>query len=75
MKRKNFYENLTTELLGCFYCYVLDNIKKEKHLSTMNFERKLIEQVAKKREISLLELKIIGRWFIEKEIHLMNDER
>ncbi|WP_163970980.1 hypothetical protein [Oceanobacillus halotolerans] len=74
MKRKNFYENLTNELLGCFYCYVMDRLNQGNHLKLLNYERQLIEKVAKKRGISLLELRIIGHWFIQKEVNLVKEE-
>ncbi|SET38708.1 hypothetical protein SAMN05216389_11057 [Oceanobacillus limi] len=73
MKRRNFYDKISNELLGCFYCYIQDKIEQGVHLKTMNFENHLIEEVAKKRGISLIELRIIGYWFIQKEKNLTKD--
>ncbi|GGA88003.1 hypothetical protein [Ornithinibacillus halotolerans] len=69
MKRKNFYEGLTTESLACFYVFVQKKLRQGDHLNRMLFENNLIEKVAKERGISLLELRIIGEWYIQKESH------
>jgi hypothetical protein len=74
VKRKNFYEKLPTELLGCFYCFVQEKIKKGENVSQMLFEMRLIEKVARERCISLIELRIIGHWVIRKEINLTKGE-
>jgi hypothetical protein len=74
LNRKNFYENLSTELLGCFYCFILERLNKGENRSRMLFELSQIEKVAKEREISLLELRIIGKWFIEKEMNHTHHE-
>jgi hypothetical protein len=74
MKRKNFYENLPTPLLGAFYCFVQKKIKQGENLNQMLFEKSLIEKVSKERKVSLLELRILGRWFLQKERNLTNDE-
>ncbi|WP_047983253.1 hypothetical protein [Ornithinibacillus californiensis] len=74
MKRKNFYENLPTPLLGAFYCFVQKKIKQGENLNQMLFEKSLIEKVSKERSVSLIELRIIGRWFLQKERNLTKDE-
>jgi hypothetical protein len=40
----------------------------------MLYENSLIEEVAKERGISLIELRIIGYWVIQKERNLIKDE-
>ncbi|WP_042145464.1 hypothetical protein [Paucisalibacillus sp. EB02] len=74
MKRKNFYEKLPAELLGCFYCFVEKKIKNGENLGRMLFEMNQIEKVARERGISLLELRIIGHWFIQKENNITKHE-
>ncbi|MEN2769073.1 hypothetical protein [Ornithinibacillus xuwenensis] len=74
MKRINFYKKVSTELLGCFYCFTLDKIEKQMNVSNMLYENSLIEKVAKERGISLIELRIIGYWIIQKERNLIKDE-
>jgi hypothetical protein len=74
LKKKNFYEGLPTDLLGCFYCFVEKKIQSKEHISRMLFEMNQIEKVARDRGISLLELRIIGHWFIQKEINLTKHE-
>ncbi|MUK88396.1 hypothetical protein GMD78_08335 [Ornithinibacillus sp. L9] len=74
MNRRNFYRSLSNELLGCFYCYIQEKINKGVLINTMLFEKHLIEKEAKSRGISLIELRIIGYWFIQKEMNATEDE-
>ncbi|MFD2045238.1 hypothetical protein ACFSTA_16255 [Ornithinibacillus salinisoli] len=74
MNRKNFYDKLSNELLGCFYCYIQEKLHQGVHVKTMQYENALIKKVAKKRGISLMELRMIGYWVMQKERNLTEDE-
>lgn len=69
-----FYEKLSNELLGTFYCYLLSQMSNGQHQRIIHEKVQLIEHTARQRGITPVELRIIGYWVIQREKNLTKDE-
>lgn len=75
-RRENihFYYDLAIDLLGAFYYYIENKIQECVNVELMENEIRLIHEVAKERNISILKLHLEDLSFIKREIALLKDE-
>jgi len=73
MELDTIYEKLPNELLGAMYCYLLNQLKDKEQLCIMQ-QIELIENIARNRDISAIELRILGYWVIQREQNFTKDE-
>ncbi|MEQ6390810.1 hypothetical protein RZN22_16070 [Bacillaceae bacterium S4-13-58] len=72
--REKFYEELPDELLSSFYYYIQKNIENGVRIPVMVDELVSLVEVATKKNISLSDLRKMGKLFVENEINLVNQE-